>query len=98
LNNENFINLKSQCYYKLAEYINSNRISWLDITIQDKEMLIQELEQVKQKDVDKDGRKAVVPKERIKEFIGRSPDMSDAMMLRMFYELKPPTTIKTKKY
>ena len=28
-------------------------------------------------------------KEKVKEAIGRSPDFSDALMMRMWFELKP---------
>ncbi len=86
---ENFSNLKSQCYFKLAEYINAGKIyiDCQDVTI--REMIIQELEQVKQYKMDQDGKKQVVPKDKVKEIIGRSPDFSDALMMRMFFELAP---------
>jgi phage terminase large subunit len=89
LNDENFANLKSQCYFKLAEKINKGEvyIDCKDVAI--KEMIIQELEQVKQHNMDKDGKKAVVPKDRVKELIGRSPDFSDTLMMRMYFELQP---------
>jgi hypothetical protein len=98
LNDEQFINLKSQCYFKLSDAINANRISWIDIDIVTRQKLIEELEQVKRKDVDKDGKLAVIPKDKIKELIGRSPDISDAMMMRMFFELAPSTTIRSKSF
>jgi phage terminase large subunit len=98
LNDEQFINLKSQCYFKLSDAINANRISWIDIDIVTRQKLIEELEQVKRKDVDKDGKLAVIPKDKIKELIGRSPDISDSMMMRMFFELAPSTTIRSKSF
>lgn len=87
LEGENFANLKSQCYFKLADLVNSNSIfvGTDDPTI--KEQLIEELEQVKQKDMDKDGKKAIIPKDKVKELIGRSPDLSDALMMRMYFEI-----------
>jgi hypothetical protein len=39
--------------------------------------------------MDKDGKLKLLPKETIKGIIGRSPDYSDAMMMRMYYELNP---------
>jgi phage terminase large subunit len=86
---ENFSNLKSQCYFKLAEYINQERvfIDCKDVTI--KESIIQELEQVKQHNMDKDGKRQVLPKDKVKELIGRSPDFSDTLMMRMWWELQP---------
>lgn len=86
---ENFINLKSQCYFKLAERINRDGlfIDCKDISI--KADIIQELEQVKQYNMDKDGKKQILPKEKVKEVIGRSPDFADMLMMREWFELKP---------
>ena len=52
------------------------------------EQIIQELEQVKQHNMDKDGKKAIIPKDKVKEAIGRSPDFSDALMMRMWFEFE----------
>lgn len=85
----NFANLKSQCYFALADRINK---SGLYIECDDPDMrqtIIEELEQVKKKDVDKDGKNAVVPKEKIKEILGRSPDFADTLMMREFFALRP---------
>ena len=35
---------------------------------------------------------SVIAKDEIKMNIGRSPDESDCLMMRMFFELKPPLT------
>lgn len=86
---ENYSNLKSQCYFRLAERINKGGL-YIDCNdIQVKEMIIQELEQVKQHNMDKDGKKQVVPKDIVKELIGRSPDFSDTLMMREWFELVP---------
>jgi hypothetical protein len=85
---ENFDNLKSQCYYKLAEYINDNKI-FINASGTIKEKIIQELEQVKQKSVDNDGKKGVMPKDKVKALIGRSPDFSDCLAMRMIFEYTP---------
>jgi len=86
---ENYDNLKSQCYFHLADRINSNGVYLECDDEQVKEMIIEELAQVKQKDVDSDKKKGVVPKDKVKELIGRSPDFSDAIMMREYFELKP---------
>lgn len=86
---ENYSNLKSQCYYRLAERINAGG---LYIDCQDIKMkadIIQELEQVKQWNMDKDSKKQVMPKDKVKEIIGRSPDFSDTLMMREWFELQP---------
>lgn len=85
---DNYLNLKSQCYFKLADYINSD-LMFLDI--QDggiQETIVQELEQVKQHNMDKDGKKQVLPKDVVKELLGRSPDYADMIMMRMWFLFK----------
>lgn len=89
---ENYNNLKSQCYYRLADRINKGGLFINCSDIDAREMIIQELEQVKQHNMDKDGKKAVVPKEIVKEIIGRSPDYSDTLMMREWFELTPKNT------
>jgi len=86
---ENFDNLKSQCYFKLAERINKNGLYLVCETEEVKQWIIEELEQVKQKALDSDMKKGVMPKDKIKELIGRSPDFSDTIMMREYFELKP---------
>ena len=87
LKGENYQNLKTQCYYKLADLINKGQIGieCKDITI--KNQIIEECEQIRTKDADKDNKLQIVPKETVKDIIGRSPDYSDAMAMRMFYEI-----------
>lgn len=85
---DNFNNLKSQCYFKLADIINASELYVSMPTTDLQSRLIEELEQVKQHDMDKDGKKKVVPKDKVKEVLGRSPDFSDMLMMRMLPELK----------
>ena len=84
-NGENYNNLKSQCYFKLAEYINEGKIWVLDETYQEK--LNEELEYIKRDNVDKDGKLSIMSKDKVKEFLGRSPDFADALMIRMYWEV-----------
>ena len=46
-----------------------------------------EFEMVKQHDVDKDNKLAITPKDKIKQLLGRSPDIADALIMRYFFEL-----------
>ena len=87
LKGENYQNLKTQCYYKLADLINKGQvgIACPDVTI--KNQIIEECEQVRMKDADKDNKLQIIPKETIKDIIGRSPDYSDAMAMRCYYEI-----------
>jgi len=82
---ENYNHLKSQCYFKLAEIVNGSEL-YIDCMSNDqKSDLIQELEQVKQWNMDKDGKKQIMPKDKLKELLGRSPDLSDMIMMRMWF-------------
>jgi len=87
---QNFANLKSQCYWRLAEVINRNEM-YVDTSGNTQVMndLIQELEWVRlAKDVDVQAIR-VMGKDQIKKNIGRSPDYSDMLMMRMYWELDP---------
>jgi len=82
----NYKNLKAQCWFELANYVNTG---WIGVTkeikVEEREMIIEDLEQIKQKDPGKDQPLRVLTKEEIKEQLGRSTDIGDAMMMRMFF-------------
>jgi phage terminase large subunit len=86
---KNYANLRSQCYFKLADIVNSNNLYISSFDGMVKDLIAEELEQIKQKDIDKDGKLAVVPKDLIKQNIGRSPDYSDCLSMRMYFEIRP---------
>tara|TARA_R100000544_G_scaffold6890_2_gene2709 strand:- start:12283 stop:13599 length:1317 start_codon:yes stop_codon:yes gene_type:complete len=87
LKGENYQNLKTQCYYKLAEVINAGQMYITDT--QYKEEIISELEIVKRTQVDKDSHKlAIEGKDVMKQKLGHSPDYADAIMMRMWYHMK----------
>jgi phage terminase large subunit len=86
---QNFNNLKSQCYFYLAEKINKGELYVNENRTEVRQSLIQELEQVKRNKIDSDGKLSVIPKEEVKKNIGRSPDFSDMIMMRMYFEIKP---------
>jgi hypothetical protein len=81
-------NLKSQCYFKLAEVIQADQmyINCNDGAVIDE--ITKELEQVKRDKIDSDGKLTIVSKETVKQYIGRSPDYSDALMMRMYFCFK----------
>lgn len=79
---------KDELYYKLADYINGGKIYVATKNYQDE--LTQELQQHQLFDFDKDGKTKITPKEKVKQRLGRSPDLSDAMMMRMYYETTKP--------
>lgn len=94
INKENYSNLKSQCYYLLAKYVNEGKI--FIGTEKHKSEIIAELEQVKSYKIDSDTKLRVLPKDQIRELIGRSPDFADALMMRMFFEAQPVRPISRK--
>lgn len=89
LRKPNYDMLKTQCYHLLSQYVNENKIryNW-DSNIFWK--LVEELDVIVQVDIDKDWKFKIINKEDIKEKLWRSPDVSDAMMMRMFYEIRKP--------
>lgn len=95
---ENFQNLKAQCTYRLADMINARQLSFVTMNEQLKADLVEELEQIKSKDLDKDGKRRIVPKDEVKEVLGRSPDYADALMMRMVFEFKTPRSDLAQKY
>ena len=92
LNGENYENLKTQCYYKLAELINARQM-WVKAkkSPDQIELITQELGQVKRRAMDADGKLKIIRKEDVKDNIGRSPDYSEMMMTRCFFALKKAT-------
>jgi phage terminase large subunit len=98
LSPENFQNLRSQCFFKLAEYVNSHKLSVKIIKFktniegytQEKAIsdIMEELDQIKKKENSDDSKLAIIPKSEIKEQLGRSTDFADVLMMRMFFELK----------
>ena len=55
----------------------------------DREMLIEELDVLEEINADKDGPRRITPKEDTKRILGRSPDLADAIMMRMFFDVTP---------
>lgn len=86
---EHFDMLKSQCAFRMADLINTGGVYLYCENEADQALITEELEQWKQKTLDSDLKKGLVPKDKVKEAIGRSPDFSDAILMRMYFELKP---------
>jgi len=84
----NYRNLKTQCYFKLAEKANKGEIGICEVSPECQELIIADLEQIAQKNIDKDGKIEILGKDEIKEKLGRSTDYSDALMMRCYFELK----------
>lgn len=91
---ENYKNLRSQCGFMLADMIMNHKIAITDPNLDEptKEMIIEDLQQLKKKDTPIESTLQLIPKDEIKEALGRSPDFSDMMMMRMYFELDKPVT------
>lgn len=82
----NYENLKTQCYYLLADFINDRKMFVGPTPFRDQ--IIQELEAIKKIPYDGVGRLRMIRKSELKMVLGRSPDFADAIMMRVMFELK----------
>lgn len=85
LKDEPFNNLKSQCYYKLAYLVNNGEIGFIAMHNMIDDICI-ELEAHKKHNTGTDKKAEVTPKKLVKQMIGQSPDIADAIMMRMYYD------------
>lgn len=82
-----FRNLRSQCVFRLANFINNHELACSIKDVRVKERIIEEL--FMYQDVSKgDGKRMATGKDVIKEALGRSPDISDTFIMRMYFEIK----------
>jgi len=88
LHGQNFINLKTQCYVKMSDLFKSGDISINLLNPDVIDEITQELLTIKYKKLDQDTKIQITSKDEIKKVLGRSPDISDSMMMRMMYEIK----------
>jgi phage terminase large subunit len=87
----NYRNLKAQCEYLFAEKANEAQV-YLWAAREDQELqdhINEELSQIKAKGHDKDGPLQTIGKDERKKNINRSPDYSDALIMRMYGEIMP---------
>lgn len=89
----NYENLKTQCYMILSQMINAGKIGICEVDAKTKELIVEELDVMKQVDVDNEKFIRIIKKAKVKELIGRSPDYADMMMMRMFFEVKDPDEV-----
>lgn len=83
----NYASLKVQTHFKAADMINKAEMWVIEENPSVIEKTKQEMDWVKEKDIDKDGKVMLVPKEIIIKNIGRSPDDWDSIALRAYFEL-----------
>lgn len=92
----NYDNLKSQCSIKMAERITARIVGEYCDNDVVQQATTEEMEQVKLKDIDKDGKQGIIPKDRVKALIGRSPDEWDSIMMRYWFALRKSYTARVR--
>ena len=104
LNDENYLNLKNQVFFKCAENIKSGlysvskEVSGLNFSRNDeqknfREELLREQRAIKRDKVDHDGKKRIQGKDKVKEILKHSPDLIEAFVYREYFNLKPERKI-----
>lgn len=92
---ENYINLRSQSGFMLAEKIKKHQIAIsAQVDEATKEMIIEDLQQLKKKETPTEAPLRLISKDEIKEALGRSPDFGDMLMMRMYFELVKPVVYR----
>jgi hypothetical protein len=81
--------------YILAKYINESKIYFSSNDDILRTKIIEELEQIKAKNIDTDGKLQVINKDEIKRNINRSPDYLDVFTMRMYFELNDTNSVRS---
>ena len=82
-------NLKSECAFKLAEKINKRELRIICTPEQESEIKRQILNCLKRDKMDVDDtKKKLISKEKMKQYLGNSPDHFDALLMLMFFYLR----------
>jgi phage terminase large subunit len=86
----NYKNLKAQCTFHLADKVNNHQLAIsCEVSPRVREIIIEDLDSIKRHNADTDSALQVIPKDKQKEILGRSPDYGDALMMRAYFDLKP---------
>lgn len=83
---ERYANLKAECYYRLGEMVEQNKITFI---CGYRDEIVKELDLIRRKNPDGDGKLSVTSKDEIARLHGFSPDLADSIMMRMYFELRP---------
>lgn len=80
-------NLRSQCFFMLAKYIQHWDLAIPNISDELKTRIIEELDTIQTRKIDKDWPLQIIPKDEIRKLIWRSPDFADVISMRVYFEL-----------
>ncbi len=84
---ENYANLKAQCTFKAAELINNRLMYEHCDTPQLISIIQQEMDWVRERGIDDDGKLKIIAKDEVKQALRRSPDDWDSIMMRAWFEI-----------
>ena len=87
----NYGNLKAQCWDLLSIHVNTGKIGiYREITTENRGLLTEDLDHIKQINVGKDQPFRVSTKDDLMADLGRSTDIGDTLMMRMLFEIRTP--------
>jgi hypothetical protein len=86
-----YLNLRAQAYFLLRDKIENCLIYCEDDRYQTE--IEQELRAIRKPEVNTDGKLRIVPKDQIRQSIGRSPDFADVISMRTVFDLLPKFTV-----
>lgn len=82
-----YANLRAQCVFTLASIVNEHKVAVKISDVRIREAIIEEL--ALYQDASKgDGKRMPTMKEDIKALLGRSPDLSDTLIMRMYFVVR----------
>jgi len=93
VNNEDFVNLKAECIYKLAELMKKGKIT---VCKKYRDQISEEMEYIR-KVYDRKDRLGVNKKSELRKIIGRSTDFLDMLYMRMIFLLEPEIDVSFEK-
>jgi len=85
IKNKLMFNLKTECFYKIASMFEEGKIEIEDEKYKD--LIIQDFQAHRRYNVS-DSKLRITPKKDVKAYLGRSPDFADAIIMRMWYEIR----------
>lgn len=84
---EYYENLKAQCAYIVADKVKKKEVYEENNNPVDRERLIEDLEQIKEKNTDSQAKRGIMSKEQVKQILQRSPDDGDTWIMRGLLEV-----------
>ncbi len=84
---DNYFNLKTQCNFYMAKLINDRKVYEPCNNQALIQKIKQEMDWVRERDQDVDGKLKIISKDEVKQAIRRSPDEWDSIYMRAYFEL-----------